>query len=126
MDLDLIRLADVAGTCFPAGRWTRLLAGPGSLPVGNFVVGHSTQFPGGGIPGHSHHNEELYLCLSGRVEVTVGEETQTLEPNSAVYIPSNVPHSLRNLAEGESVILFIYSPAGLVDHWQEELEGKLR
>ncbi len=124
--MEILRLQDVEGTRFPAGRWTRLLAGPGSLPVGNFVVGHSTQFPGGGIPRHAHHNEELYLCLQGRVEMAVGEETRIMEPYTAVYIPSNVPHSLRNVAEGESVILFIYSPAGLVDHWQEELEGKLK
>ncbi len=120
--MDLLRLQDVEGTRFPAGRWTRLLAGPGALPANNFVVGHSTQFPGGGIPKHAHVNEEVYVCLSGRVEMTVGDATQAM----AVYIPSSVPHALRNVAEGESVIMFIYSPAGLVDHWQEELEGKLR
>ncbi|MGE5620794.1 MAG: cupin domain-containing protein [Sphingomonadaceae bacterium] len=124
--MDLVRLQDVEGTRFPAGRWTRLLVGQGALQAENFVIGHSTQSPGGGIPRHAHHNEEVYLCLAGRVEVTVGEETQIMEPVSAVYIPSNVPHSLRNLADGESVILFVYSPAGLVDHWQEELEGTLK
>lgn len=124
--MDFVRLEDVEGTRFPAGRWTRLLAGVNSLPAGNFVVGHSTQFPGGGIPRHAHLNEEVYICLSGRVEMTVGEETRTMEPVSAAYIPSNVPHALRNIADGESVILFIYSPAGIVDHWQEELKGKLK
>lgn len=124
--MDLVRLQDVEGTHFPAGRWTRLLVGQGALSAQNFVIGHSTQLPGGGIPRHAHHNEEVYLCLSGRVQITVGEQTQIMEPVSAVYIPSNVPHSLRNLAQGESVILFVYSPAGLVDHWQEELEGKLK
>ncbi len=124
--MDFIRLQDTEGTRFPAGRWTRLLAGPGSLPTNNFVVGHSTQHPGGGIPRHSHHNEELYVCLAGRVEMSVGAETQIMEPVSAAYIPSNVPHSLRNVAEGESVIMFVYSPAGVVDHWQEELKGTLK
>ncbi len=124
--MDYIRLQDIAGTKFPAGRWTRLLVGAGSLDAESFVIGHSTQFPGGGIPKHAHVNEEAYICLQGRVEMTVGDETQVLEPVSAVLIPSNVPHALRNLADGESVILFVYSPAGLVDHWQEELEGKLK
>lgn len=124
--MEIIKLGDIEGKRFPAGRWTRLLAGPDSLPAENFVVGHSTQFPGGGIPRHAHHNEELYVCLSGKVEMTVGEETTVLEPVSAVYIPSNVPHALKNVAEGESVILFIYSPAGLVDHWQQEMDGTLK
>ena len=124
--MDTVRLQDIEGTRFPAGRWTRLLVGPGSLAARNFVVGHSTQSPGGGIPEHSHQNEEVYICLSGRVQVTVGSETAFLEPITAVYIPPNIPHSLRNVAEGESVILFVYSPAGLVDHWKEELDGKLR
>lgn len=124
--MDLIRLNDVSGTRFPAGRWTRLLAGAGSLEAKNFVVGHSTQFPGGGIPKHAHENEELYICLQGRVRMTVGDETQDLDPVSAVYIPSSVPHALQNISDGESVILFIYSPAGVVDHWREEIEGTLK
>ena len=124
--MDLVRLQDVEGKCFPAGRWTRLVAGPGGLPANNFVVGHSTQFPGGGIPRHAHVNEEVYVVLSGLVEMTVGDDTQVMEPLTAAYIRSNVPHALRNIADGESVIMFIYSPAGLVDHWQEELEGKLK
>lgn len=119
-------VAGRGGSRFPAGRWTRLLAGPGVLPANNFVVGHSTQFPGGGIPRHAHVNEEVYICLSGRVEMTVRDDTRVMEPLAAVYIPPNVPHALRNVADGESVIMFIYSPAGLVDHWQEELEGKLK
>ena len=121
-----IKLSEIEGKRFPAGRWTRLLAGPDSLPAENFVVGYSTQFPGGGIPRHEHHNEELYVCLSGKVEMSVGEETTVLEPVSAVYIPPNVPHALKNVAEGESVILFIYSPAGLVDHWRQEMDGTLK
>lgn len=124
--METIKLSEIEGKRFPAGRWTRLLAGPDSLPAENFVVGHSTQFPDGGIPRHAHHNEELYVCLSGKVEMAVGEETTVLEPVSAVYIPSNVPHALKNLAEGDSVILFIYSPAGLVDHWQQEMDGTLK
>lgn len=123
--MELLRLQDVQGNRFPAGRWTRLLVGPGSLQANNFVIGHSTIFPDGGVPEHSHHNEEVYVCLSGRVRLSVGEEARVLEPVTAAYIPSNVPHSLRNVAEGESVIMFVYSPAGLVDHWQDELDGKL-
>jgi quercetin dioxygenase-like cupin family protein len=124
--MDLLQLTDVKGTRFPAGRWTRLLTGPGSLEANNFVIGHSTLFPGGSIPKHAHVNEEVYVCLSGQAEMCVGDDVQILEPISAVYIPPNVMHSLKNVAGGESTIMFIYSPAGLVDHWQEELEGKLK
>lgn len=124
--MDLMRLEEVKGTRFPAGRWTRLLVGPGALEANNFVIGHSTLFPGGSIPKHAHENEEVYICLSGQTEMSVGDDVQMLEPFTAVYIPSNVMHSLRNVNDGESIIMFVYSPAGLVDHWQEELAGKLK
>ena len=41
---------------------------------------------------------------------------------SSVYIPADVSHSLMNQSEQELAMMFVYSPAGWVDHWTQETE----
>jgi len=124
--LEVIKLSDIEGDIFPAGRHSRVLVGKGGLQAENFVTGHSNIFVGGKIPLHSHKNEEVYIILSGKGEMTVGNETKVVEGVSAVYIPSNVEHSLTNIGEENMEIIYIYSPAGIVDHWEQERLGKLK
>ena len=45
--MDIINVADVGGTEFPAGRRTRVLVGPDApLEAERFVMGHVTIYPG--------------------------------------------------------------------------------
>ncbi len=115
-----IRVVDVEGWEFPAGRRTRVFAGVAGLPTRNFVMGQSQIYPGGGIPRHAHENEEVYLILKGRAHMTVGDETFEVSEGTAVYLPPNVPHGLTNAGEEDVLLLFVYSPATLVSHWSEE------
>ncbi|MFP7287378.1 dimethylsulfonioproprionate lyase family protein [Shouchella clausii] len=121
-----INLTDVKGDIFPAGRHSRMLVGPGSIEAEQFVSGHSSLFPNGSIPLHSHENEEVYIILSGKGEMTVGEETEIVEGVTAVYIPPNTKHSLINTGKENLTILYIYAPAGIVDHWEQERTGQLK
>jgi len=124
--MQYVRLEDVQGDIFPAGRHSRVLVGKGALQANHFVTGHSRIFVGGRIPPHSHANEEVYVILSGKGKMTVGDESQVVEGFGVVYIPSNVEHSLTNIGNEELEILYIYSPAGLVDHWEQERSGQLK
>lgn len=124
--MDIVKLSHVKGEIFPAGRHSRLLIGPGSVEAEHFVTGHSILFPNGKIPLHSHENEEIYVILSGKGKMTVGDESEEVEAVSVVYIPPNTEHSLVNTGEENLTVLYVYAPAGIVDHWEQERIGKLK
>ena len=54
--------------------------------------------PGAGTGKHAltHEGEECGIVLTGRLEVTVGEQTAVLNPGDAYYFRSNQPHRFRN------------------------------
>ncbi|MGB5492711.1 MAG: cupin domain-containing protein [Woeseiaceae bacterium] len=54
--------------------------------------------PGSGTGKHAitHEGEECGIIISGRLEVTVGEETAVLSRGDAYYFKSSKPHQFRN------------------------------
>ena len=125
--MQTLNIKELPGEIFPSGRHTRVFVGPQSpIQAHNFVSGFVIIEPDGSVPLHEHEQEEVYYVLKGRGEMTVGEEVQTMQAVSVVYIPSNTPHTLRNTGTEELHMLFVYSPAGMVSHWQEEREGHLK
>ena len=54
--------------------------------------------PGAGTGKHeiTHEGEECGIILSGRLEVTVGDETAVLSKGDAYYFKSSLPHRFRN------------------------------
>jgi transcriptional regulator with XRE-family HTH domain len=54
--------------------------------------------PGSGTGKHAitHEGEECGIILSGRLEVTVGDETAVLSTGDAYYFKSSKPHQFRN------------------------------
>ena len=125
--MQTINIKELPGEKFSSGRYTRVFIGPQSpVQAENFVSGFVIIEPGGRVPLHEHEQEEVYYVLKGRGEMMVGEETQTMQAVSAVYIPPNTRHTLSNSGDEELHMLFVYSPAGVVSHWQEEREGHLK
>ncbi len=72
--------------------------------VGANLANRAIQFiqeryqPGSGTGKHAitHEGEECGLILSGRLEVTVGEQSAVLRKGDAYYFKSNQPHQFRN------------------------------
>ncbi len=61
------------------------------------------------VPTHSHPHEQSGIVLEGRLALTIGPETRTLEPGEAYIVPPNVPH--RAVAVGGPMkALDIFSP----------------
>lgn len=116
---------DITGTKFPAGRLTRVMAGPGApVEAEGFVMGYVTIFPQGSVPLHRHHQEEVYVILRGTGKMHVNDETADVKAGDYIYIDSDSTHLLENTSNEDMIMLFCYSPKGIVEHWQEELEGK--
>jgi transcriptional regulator with XRE-family HTH domain len=57
-----------------------------------------------------HHGEEGGFVVRGRIELTVGGETQVLGPGDAYYFDSRIPHRFRNTGTEECEIISANSP----------------
>lgn len=53
--------------------------------------------PGQSQKVHVHEGvDKVYVVLSGRPTVQLGDESRTLERDEAAYAPASVPHGVRN------------------------------
>ncbi|MFB6233605.1 MAG: cupin domain-containing protein, partial [Haloarculaceae archaeon] len=55
--------------------------------------------PGATQTRHSHEPEQVYVLVAGRGEMTVGDETRTVEAGDLVHIPSNADHAIENTGD---------------------------
>lgn len=118
------KFEDIKGEFFPSGRLIKVLVGPeNKIKANNFVMGTVKINPYGSIPRHQHPNEEIYIILKGKGIMKMGEEREEVQGNSVVYIPSNQEHCLENRNNETLEMIFVYSPATIVDHWEKERTG---
>jgi quercetin dioxygenase-like cupin family protein len=83
---------------------------------GRFTLQDETWDPKFNVPLHFHkrHGETFYI-VDGKVEWTVGGETQVMTKGDLVYIPANTPHKVRVLDGKPLHTLFVSSPGGYED-----------
>ena len=67
--------------------------------------------PGSTYPMHSHSHEQFSLLLSGRIHLTVGDETREIGPGDGWYAASNVPHGGQIIGDQKAIFIDVYSPA---------------
>jgi mannose-6-phosphate isomerase-like protein (cupin superfamily) len=65
---------------------------------------------GGTDPQRPHNEDEVYVVLSGRASIRVGDHDRAVEPGSVVYVPAEVPHRFHSIAE-ELAVLVLFAPA---------------
>jgi mannose-6-phosphate isomerase-like protein (cupin superfamily) len=56
-----------------------------------------------------HRQDEIYLVISGRAAITVGDETTHVARGSVVYVPAGVPHRFHHITE-ELRVMVVFSP----------------
>ena len=84
---------------------------------GKMVSGEHMHFiravypPGATYEMHSHPHEQFSLLLSGRLQLTVGDETREIGPGDGWYAPGDVPHGGLVLGDEPAVFIDVYSPA---------------
>ena len=61
------------------------------------------------VPLHHHPHEQGGILLQGRLQLTIGQETRTVEAGSLFLIPPNVPHRAVAVG-GPVVVLDVFSP----------------
>ena len=63
--------------------------------------------PGGWLGLHRHSPAEIYYVIEGRGVVTVEGAEHHVSPGSAVFIPGNAEHGIRN--QGSATLRFLYA-----------------
>ena len=68
--------------------------------------------PGAGTGRHelTHEGEECGIVLSGRLEVTVGDEVSVLGAGDAYYFKSSLPHQFHNVGNEPCELISACSP----------------
>lgn len=64
---------------------------------------------GAEVPLHHHPHEQGGILISGRVQLTIGDETRICEAGSLFLIPPNTPHRAVAVG-GKAVVLDVFSP----------------
>lgn len=59
-----------------------------------------------------HAQDEVYLIVSGRGALTVGDETTPVARGSVVYVPAGVPHRFHHISEDLRVMVVFSPPEG--------------
>lgn len=67
--------------------------------------------PGATYALHSHPHEQFSVLLSGRLRLTVGDETRDIAAGDGWYAAANVPHGGVVLGDESAVFVDVYAPA---------------
>jgi len=61
--------------------------------------------------GYQHEGEEFIYVLKGKIEVTVGDNKNVLNPEDSLHFNSSIVHKLRNLSsEKAEMVVVLYTP----------------
>lgn len=90
--------------------------------------------PGGGPPPHTHQWEEIYVVLSGEMDVFVDGKTTRLRPGGYAHVPANTAHGYTTIDETHFLTIvtkgnaakFFKQVANEVEMNPPDIEGVLR
>lgn len=93
------------------GSTIRSLLDLSNAPVKNQSLAEATVPPGTATEPHRHQSsEEFYYVIEGTGDMTIGEETRSVEPGDAILIPSGALHTLVNTGGSDLRILCCCAP----------------
>ena len=76
-----------------------------SMSLGLYVL------PAGGAdPQQPHNEDEVYYIVSGQGQITVGDETQAVQPGDIVFVAAHVPHKFHTITEALKILVFFAPP----------------
>lgn len=98
----------------PHERERKVLISPSlQKEVEGLAIGMTILPPGNSSSFHSHDNEsEIWIIVSGKGEVGVGEETEQVGPESVVFRTPTIKHQIINTGQEPLRMFWIYTPPG--------------
>ena len=79
----------------------------GDLTTTDFTAGVADLEVGGWLGHHRHEPSEIYYVLQGEGVLTIEGEEHAVRSGTAVYVPSNSEHGIRNTGDG--LLRFFYA-----------------
>ncbi len=61
-------------------------------------------------PQKPHTEDEVYVVMSGRATIRVGDEERAVEAGSVIFVAANAHHRFHSIAEDLTVLVF-FAPA---------------
>jgi mannose-6-phosphate isomerase-like protein (cupin superfamily) len=75
-------------------------------------LGYFRLEPGQSGPKHSHQNEvEIYIVISGKGKVVIGDETVDMTSGTIIYVPPTVEHQTLNNGQNDLEFYGVFSPS---------------
>jgi quercetin dioxygenase-like cupin family protein len=72
----------------------------------NMTIAYWEIKQGSSIPVHHHVHEMTVNVISGKLQLTIADETQILEPGTVGVIPSNIPHTATAITDCKVIDVF--------------------
>jgi quercetin dioxygenase-like cupin family protein len=98
-----VKIAGVEEADLGEGVSRKILASGGTMMTVQFAFEKGAV----GTP-HTHPHEQVGYVLQGRFELTLGNDTTTLEVGDTYYVPSNTVHGVVAMEDG--VLLDVFTP----------------
>jgi quercetin dioxygenase-like cupin family protein len=74
--------------------------------MGSAVEVFDTRGPASaGPPPHTHPWEEVYVVISGELEVTVDGQSRVIGPGGVAHVPAHTKHGYRNVTEAHFITI---------------------
>jgi len=104
----------------PYQRTIRVLIDKESVGASNFVLGIAELKPGERGEEHYHvgTEEAMYVCHGKGVVAIEGDNEHEVSEGYAVFIPSGKKHQLKNMANENLKVVWVYSPPGQESRWK--------
>ncbi|PSB46250.1 hypothetical protein C7B80_13920 [Cyanosarcina cf. burmensis CCALA 770] len=106
------------------GLTSYILLQQGDISTDNLAVTWVDVAPGCSQRPHSHAPEQVYVIISGKGRMIVGDEERDVAEGDLVHIPSNVVHSIIN--HSNEVLRYISASTPAFDLQTLYDTGKLR
>lgn len=71
----------------------------------NMTFAYYSVEAGAWIHEHSHENDEVWNVVEGRLEITIGGETQVVGPGGAAVVPPGTTHSVKALTAARAIVV---------------------
>jgi mannose-6-phosphate isomerase-like protein (cupin superfamily) len=103
--VEAYELADLLRARAASGRPYHEFIRTHDLSIGVYVL------PAGGTDAQQPHTEdEVYYVISGRGQITVGDEVRDVETGTTVFVAAGVPHRFHDITE-ELKLFVAFGPA---------------
>jgi len=97
------KILKVRGTRMPGCCLARDKYGYG----GDIWIGINEFALGGVYESHKHETAQMYIVLSGKAKLRVGNEERIAEKGTWVYTPPGIEHSVENIGDEPFAYIFI-------------------